>query len=122
MIGGRGPFAGWPAAAVALVDRAAERHGGWTRFAALSSVTLEFAELGGALPRMKGYGRTFGKPTRITVWPHECRVRLRRSRVREDDVIHSPVGADGREPTLGEDQDERNIDAGRRKDLAQRLG
>ena len=76
MIGGRGPFAGWPAAAVALVDRAAERHGGWARFAALSSVTLEFAELGGALPRMKGYGRTFGKPTRITVWPHECRVRF----------------------------------------------
>jgi len=72
----RGPFAGWPADAIALVDRAAERHGGWTRYEALSSVTLEFAMLGGLLPWMKGNGRTFTKPARITVWPHECRVRF----------------------------------------------
>jgi hypothetical protein len=76
MTSARGPFAGWPAGAVALVDRAAERHGGWTRYAALSSVTLEWEALGGALPWMKGLGRTFAKPARITVWPHECRVRF----------------------------------------------
>jgi hypothetical protein len=76
MIGGRGPFAGWPANAVALVDRAAARHGGWTRFQALSSVTLEFLALGGALPRLKGLGSTFDKPARVTVWPHECRARF----------------------------------------------
>ena len=75
-LGARGPFAGWPADAVALVDRAAEAHGGWTRFAALSSVTLEFERLGGALPRMKGSGSGWHKPARITVWPHECRVRF----------------------------------------------
>jgi hypothetical protein len=72
----RGAFAGWPADAIARVDRAAERHGGWTRFAALSSVTLEMLELGGWLVRAKGCGRSWQRPGRVTVWPHECRVQL----------------------------------------------
>jgi hypothetical protein len=72
----RGPFVGWPASAIALVDRAAEAHGGWARWAALSSVTLGLDELGGLLPRMKGLGRTFTMPRRMTVWPHDARVRF----------------------------------------------
>jgi hypothetical protein len=75
-VNARGPFAGWPADAVALVDRAAERHGGWSRFAQLSSLTLEFLALGGLLPRLKGNGRSWQPPARVTVWPHECRVRF----------------------------------------------
>jgi hypothetical protein len=72
----RGPFADWPADAVARVDRAAERHGGWARFAAVSSLRCELRSIGGPLLRMKGLGRTFTMPGAITVWPHECRVRF----------------------------------------------
>jgi hypothetical protein len=80
----RGPFDGWPAAAIALVDGAAERHGGWARWASLSTVSADMLSIGGLLPRMKGNGRTFTPPPRVTVWPHQCRV-----------VFHDYAGGEG---------------------------
>ena len=73
-LGRRGPFAGWPAAAIALVDAAAERHGGWARWSSLSAIDLTLTALGGPLPRLKGLGRTHAPFGHTTVWPHECRV------------------------------------------------
>jgi hypothetical protein len=84
MLDGRGPFDRWPAAAIALVDQAAARHGGWARWTALDTVTLTLESLAGALPWAKGLGRSFTMPARATAWPHRCRV-----------VFHDGDGGDG---------------------------
>ncbi len=52
-----------------VLDRAAARHGGWDRWQSLGAIELEVEHLGGAIPWIKGLGRTHPHPTRLTVWP-----------------------------------------------------
>lgn len=70
-------YAGWPAGAVALLERAVTRHGGWDRWERLGSVGLSPVALGGPLPRAKGNGRTFDFPRRVEVFPHALRTVFR---------------------------------------------
>jgi hypothetical protein len=59
----------WPAGARGVVERAIERHGGWSLWARLEGVTIELASLGGVLPRLKGYRRSFQLPPVLTALP-----------------------------------------------------
>lgn len=63
----------WSAEAAHLVDKACERHGGLATWKQTPCLTLQFAELSGLLPWMKGYGATFQLPSRLHVYPHERR-------------------------------------------------
>lgn len=63
----------WTGEAGALLDRAIARHGGRAAWEAFRCVTLAPRTLGGALPALKGIGRTFPLPPRIDVYPHESR-------------------------------------------------
>lgn len=67
-------YAGWPSHARALVDKAVARHGGWSRFHALHSLTLTLQELSGPLSFIKGLGRFMRRPLRVVIFPHEDRV------------------------------------------------
>jgi hypothetical protein len=64
----------WHPEAKSVLDRACERHGGWSRWHRLSRVRLVPARLWGLLPAMKGYGRTFRLPESFEIAPHERRV------------------------------------------------
>ena len=67
------PTGEWTGEARALLDRAVARHGGRAAWEAFSRVTLAPRALRGALPALKGIGRTFPVPPRIDVYPHEYR-------------------------------------------------
>jgi hypothetical protein len=66
-------FSGWPDDARQLIEKAAAAHGGFALYERLRSVSLSLVELGGALPYVKGLGRTHPGPPRATVYPHERR-------------------------------------------------
>jgi hypothetical protein len=63
----------WTGEAGALLGRAVARHGGRAAWESLQRVTLELRALSGMLPTLKGFGRTFPRPARIDVFPHEYR-------------------------------------------------
>jgi len=63
----------WTGEAGALLDRAMARHGGRAAWDAFRRLTLAPRKLVGALPALKGIGRTFPLPPRIDVYPHEYR-------------------------------------------------
>ncbi len=58
----------------AILARAIQRHGGEAGKACLAAVRLRVAHLGGAIPTMKGLGRTHPAPGEITVEPFERRL------------------------------------------------
>lgn len=62
----------WHGAVRTLLERSIARHGGWARWREAGGVSLVPVSIGGALPRMKGLGRTFPVPTRIELWPREA--------------------------------------------------
>jgi hypothetical protein len=70
------PYAGWPAEAVAIVEAGVARHGGWALWRRLQAITLAPTALGGLLPWLKGFGRTFPLPATIEIFPHETRTVL----------------------------------------------
>ena len=57
----------------AFLDRACERHGGVDAWNAVDKLSVRFEDLRGALPWLKGLGRTFPPPSRVDLWPHEGR-------------------------------------------------
>jgi hypothetical protein len=59
----------WPEAAKPLMLRAIERHGGWSLWTRLESVTICLRTFGGLLPRLKGHGRSFHLPRSLTTFP-----------------------------------------------------
>jgi hypothetical protein len=61
----------WPAAARAQVERAIEAHGGRARFSRVDRIRLGLTGVSGALPRLKGLGRTFPAPAGFEIWPHQ---------------------------------------------------
>jgi hypothetical protein len=61
-------FHGWPQAAVDLVSRAAEAHGGFERFRKIESVSFVVQSLTGPLTWMKGIRIL---PRKIEVFPHQ---------------------------------------------------
>ncbi|MCW5893687.1 MAG: hypothetical protein KIT14_24500 [bacterium] len=81
----------WTADARSVLDRACERHGGWTRWRALEHVRLGVAVLRGAIPWLKGAGRTFPVPRAVEVAPHARRASF----ARYPDDAHDGVFADG---------------------------
>jgi hypothetical protein len=70
---GPGPRRLAPAEAAAFVLRACERHGGVSAWGAVGRLSLRLDDLGGALPWLKGLGRTFPPPSAVDLWPHEQR-------------------------------------------------
>jgi hypothetical protein len=64
----------WPDEARELVERSCERHGGWSRFSRLESVTATVSALGGPLPVFKGLGITYPPPRVVRVAPRAERV------------------------------------------------
>jgi hypothetical protein len=63
----------WPAPAQALLRRAIDRHGGWSLWQRLESVTVGLASLRGFLPWLKGCGRTFHLARSLTTFPRAVR-------------------------------------------------
>src|SRR5437773_6543689 len=63
----------WPDAAIQVVERACERHGGWGRFERVSEISARVLELGGPLPSLQGIGRSFPAPRAARVDPHAQR-------------------------------------------------
>jgi hypothetical protein len=61
----------WSGPAYEVLERAIERHGGWSTWQRLRSVTLGPRLLRGMLPTLKGNGHTFSLPTRMVVRPRE---------------------------------------------------
>jgi hypothetical protein len=59
----------WPAEARRLVLQAIDRHGGWSLWERLQSVTVCLVSLEGLLLRWKGYGRSFELPRAVTAFP-----------------------------------------------------
>lgn len=66
----RFPYTGWPDAAVDLVEHSIRTHGGWDAWKTLEVIRIDPGWLRGALPVLKGFGRTFGLPRRIELRPH----------------------------------------------------
>ena len=64
-------------AAAAFLDRACDRHGGLGAFRAATVLRLRLEGLSGAVPWLKGLGRTFPRPEAVDVWPHDRRVIFR---------------------------------------------
>lgn len=54
-----------------MLERAIERHGGWSTWQRLESVTLGTRLLRGMIPALKGNGRTFPLPPRLVLRPRE---------------------------------------------------
>lgn len=71
--GGGSLALGWSPEALALLDRACERHGGMESWRSLRRVHLELLSLSGWLPKMKGVGGPARLPAAIDVFPHERR-------------------------------------------------
>lgn len=67
----------WPEPARTLLRRAIDRHGGWSLWERLESVTVCLTSLAGLLPRVKGYGRTFRLPGVLTAFPKRVRSEWR---------------------------------------------
>jgi hypothetical protein len=68
------PFAAtspWKGEARALLERALERHGGWTRWTRMGGIGLRLEALSGVVPDLKGVGRTFPMFSRAEVWPRK---------------------------------------------------
>lgn len=61
----------WSGEAGRLLDRAIERHGGWSAWTSIQSLPIVPEMLGGLLPAMKGHRRTFHLPPRAQIFPHE---------------------------------------------------
>src|SRR4051812_3610565 len=61
----------WSGPAREVLERSIERHGGWSTWQRLRSVTLGAQLLRGLLPTLKGNGRTFPLPPRFVVRPRE---------------------------------------------------
>ena len=57
----------------AILDRACDRYGGWERWRQLQCIDLAIKELSAPLLVLKGFGRTFRRPHRVSIWPHEGR-------------------------------------------------
>jgi hypothetical protein len=66
----------WSGPARELLERAIERHGGWSIWQRLRSVTLGTRLLRGMLPNLKGNGRTFPLPPQVVVRPREMEAEL----------------------------------------------
>jgi hypothetical protein len=62
---------GWSGRALALLEGAVRRHGGWDAWRALRVVVAQPKSLSGLVPWSKGYGRTFPLPPRAEIEPHE---------------------------------------------------
>jgi hypothetical protein len=67
---------GWTGEALALLDSAVRRHGGWDAWRSLRTVTVQPRSLSGSLPWLKGYGRTFTLPSRAEIDPHAGSARF----------------------------------------------
>jgi hypothetical protein len=63
----------WPEPARALVAAAIDRHGGWSLWRRLESVSLSLVSLRGLLPSLKGYERSFRLPHRAVIYPKAAR-------------------------------------------------
>jgi hypothetical protein len=63
----------WPAGAVALVERACERHGGWSRYERLRTVSGNVVFLRGPIPSFMGMNRRYPAFGRVRVEPREQR-------------------------------------------------
>lgn len=63
----------WPEPAQALIRRAIDRHGGWSLWTRLRSITIQLQSLRGFLPWLKGHGRTFQLARALTTFPKEGR-------------------------------------------------
>ena len=61
----------WSGPAREVLERAVERHGGWSTWQRLQSVSLAPRLLRGMVPAVKGLGRTFSLPPRLVVRPRE---------------------------------------------------
>ncbi|HYO54897.1 hypothetical protein [Archangium sp.] len=66
----------WSGPAREVLERAIERHGGWSTWQRLHSVTLGMRLLRGMLPTLKGNGRTFLLSPRFMVRPREMEAEL----------------------------------------------
>jgi hypothetical protein len=66
----------WSAEASALLERAVARHGGWTRWRTIEEIGGRVAKLGGAIPAVKGLGRSFPPPGIAVVRPHAWTTRF----------------------------------------------
>lgn len=66
----------WPAEAQEIVRRAIDRHGGWSLWTRLESVTIHLVSLRGLLPWVKGYGRTFQLGRSLTTFPKQIRTEF----------------------------------------------
>jgi hypothetical protein len=65
--------ASWTEPARSLVRRAIDRHGGWSLWSRLESVSVARFTLQGWLPRLKGLHRTFALPPTLTCYPRRRR-------------------------------------------------
>jgi hypothetical protein len=63
----------WPEPARSLIRGAIERHGGWSLWQRLESVSVSLIDLSGALPSLKGHGRSFVMPGTVTIYPWRWR-------------------------------------------------
>jgi hypothetical protein len=59
-----------------ILDRTYARYGGWDRWREVRRIELSFVELAGPLLRLKGLHKTFPRPGRVAIWPHERRTVL----------------------------------------------
>jgi hypothetical protein len=64
-----GPSSPWTGDARALLERALERHGGWGAWHRSGGLSLTLDSLTGLIPKMKGVGDSFPRPTRAEIWP-----------------------------------------------------
>jgi hypothetical protein len=64
-----GPSSPWTGEARVLLERAIERHGGWSAWRRAGGISLTVKALSGRVPEHKGLGDTFPIPGRIEVWP-----------------------------------------------------
>jgi hypothetical protein len=60
----------WTGEARALLERALERHGGWSAWRRGAGLAITLEALTGLVPETKGAGESFPFPTRAEVWPH----------------------------------------------------
>jgi hypothetical protein len=67
----------WSGTALEVLERAISRHGGWSTWERLRSVTLEPRSLSGMVPAVKGGGRTFPLPSRVVVTPRLMEAEFR---------------------------------------------
>jgi hypothetical protein len=61
----------WSGPAREVLERAVERHGGWSTWQRLQTVSLMPRLLRGMVPTLKGHGRTFHLPSRMVIRPRE---------------------------------------------------